>query len=57
VILKIRDASLSTMFLVRNGSDNTISIPVGYVHANEGHVECGLILIQSKLGMRLERQN
>jgi hypothetical protein len=57
MILKIRDASMSTMLLVHNGSDNTLSIHGGYVHVNEGHVECGSRLLQSKLGIRLERHN
>jgi len=57
VIFKIRDADSSTMFLVHNGSDNTISIPGGYVYDNENYVECGMIVVKSLLGPRLERQN
>ena len=45
------------MFLVHNGSDNTISIPSGYVYDNENHVDCGLRVVQSLLGLRLERYN
>ena len=48
---------MSTLFIVHNGPDNTLSIHDGYVHVSEGHVECGLRLIQSKLGIRLERRN
>ena len=55
--LKIRDASVSTMFLVHTGSDNKLSIPGSYVHGNEGHVECGLRLTHSKPVIRLERHN
>ena len=57
VMFKIRDAYSSTMFLVHKGSDNTISIPGGYVCCNENHIECGLRLVNSLLGLRLERQN
>jgi hypothetical protein len=39
------------------GSDDTISIPDGYVCFNENHLECGLRLVKSLLGLRLERQN
>ena len=42
VIFKIRDTSSSTMFLVHNGTDNTISIIGGYVNDKENHIECGL---------------
>jgi len=42
VIFKIRDVASSKVFLVHNGSDNTISIPGGYVYNNKNHVECGL---------------
>ena len=55
VVLKMRNTSASTIFLVHNGSDNTLSFHGSYVHDNEGHVEFGLRLIQSKLGIRLER--
>ncbi len=34
VILKIRDADQSMIFLVNNSSDNTISVPGGYVNDN-----------------------
>jgi hypothetical protein len=57
VIFKIRDADSSTMFLAHKGSDNTISIHGGYVHDNDNHVECGLRVAMSLLGLRLERQN
>ncbi len=36
------------MFLVHNGSDNTISIPGGYAHDNENYVECGLRVVRKK---------
>ena len=52
VILKIRDAYSSTMFLVHTDSDNTISIPDGYVCSNENHIECGLRVVKSLLGLR-----
>ncbi len=57
VVFKIRDADSSMMFLVHNGLDNTISIPGGYVHDNESHIECGLRVVKSLLRLRLERQN
>jgi hypothetical protein len=57
VIFKIRDADSSTMFLVHKGSDNTISILGGYVYDNKNHIECGLRVVKSLLGLRLERQN
>ena len=57
MIFKIRGADLSTMFLVHNGSYNAISIPGGYVYDNENHVECGLRVVKSLLGLRLEIQN
>jgi hypothetical protein len=57
VIFKIGDADSITMFLVHNGSDNTISIPGGYVYDNENHGECELRVVKSLLGLRLERQN
>jgi len=57
VIYKIRDASSSTMFLVRKGSDNTTSIPGGYVCCNESNIERELRLVKSLLGLRLETQN
>ena len=57
VVLKIRDATMSTMLLVHNGFNNTFSIPGSYVHDDGGHVECGLRHIQSKLGIRIERHN
>jgi len=53
VIFKLIYAFSSTMFLVHKGSDNTISIPCGYVCCNEIHVECGLRLVHSLLGLRL----
>jgi hypothetical protein len=56
-IFKIRDAFSSTMFLVHKVSDNIILILGGYVCCNKSHVECGLRLAQSLLGLRLERQN
>ena len=45
------------MFLVHKGSDNAISIPGGYVNVHEHHVECGLRVVHSLLGIRLQRQN
>jgi len=57
VIFRIRDACLNTMFLVLKGSDNTISILVGYVRDNEGHVECGFRFVKSLLEIRLEIRN
>jgi hypothetical protein len=57
VIFKIRYALSSTMFLVHTDSDNTFSISGGYVCDNKSHAECGLRLVQSLLGIRLERQN
>ena len=46
------------MCLVHKGSDNTISIPSGYVCCNENHLECGVRLVNKYLlGIRLERQN
>jgi len=45
------------MFLVHNGLENAISIPGGYVHDNENHIECALRVVKSLLGLRLERQN
>jgi len=57
VMFKIRDAYSSTMFLVHNGSDNTISISGGYAHDNENYVECGLRVVKSLLELRRERQN
>ena len=44
-------------FLLHNGLDTTISIPGGYAHDNENHIECGLRVVQSLLGLRLERHN
>ena len=57
VIFKIRDAFLSTMFLLHKGSDNTISIPNGYVRDIKIRVECGLCLVKLLLGIRIQRQN
>ena len=57
VIFKIRDADSSTLFLVHNGSDNTLSIPGGYFDDDENHIECGLRVVNSLLGLRLERHN
>jgi hypothetical protein len=57
VILKIRDAESSMMFLAHNGFTNTISIPSTYVRVNESLIECGLRVILSFLGVRLERHN
>jgi hypothetical protein len=57
MIFRIRDADSSTMFLVHNGFDNTISIPSRYVYDNENYVEYGLRVVKSLLGLRLERQN
>jgi hypothetical protein len=57
VIFKIRDADSSMMFLVHSWLDNTISIPGGYAHDNENHMECGLRVVKSLLGLRLERHN
>jgi len=57
VMFKIRDASSSTMFLVHKGSDNTNSILGRYVFCNESHIECGLRIVESFLGIRIERQN
>ena len=57
VTFKIKDAFSSAMFIVHKGFDNTVSIPGGYVHNNEGHVECGLRLVQSLLRLRLEGHN
>jgi hypothetical protein len=48
---------MSSIFLVHNGFDNILSILGSYVHDNGGRVECGVRLIQSKLGIRLERHN
>ena len=39
VIFKIRDPNSSMMFLENNGLDNTISIPGGYTHDTENHIE------------------
>jgi len=57
VILKVRDADSSTMFLVHKGSNNTISIIGGNFYDNKSYVECGLRVFKSLLGLRLERQN
>ena len=57
VFLKIRDVSMSTIFLAHNGFDSTLSIHGSDVHDNEGRVEYGLRIIQCKPGMRLERHN
>jgi len=57
VIFKIRDVDSSTMFLVHTISDNTFSIPGGYVYDNENHIECKLRVVKSLLGLRLKRQN
>ncbi len=54
VILKIRDADQHMMFLVHNGSENAISIPGGYVNEHENHIECGLRVVNSLLGIRVE---
>ena len=43
------------MFLVHNGLDNTISIPGVYAHDNENRIECGLRVVKSLSGLRLER--
>ncbi len=48
---------MSTMLLVHKEFDNTLSTPGIYVHDNEDRVECALRLIQSKLGISLERHN
>ena len=45
------------MFLLHKGSDNTISVPGGYIRCNEKHIECGLRLVKSCLKFRLEKQN
>jgi len=45
------------MFLVHNGPDKAISILGGYAYDNENHVECGLRVVKSLLGLRFERQN
>ena len=45
VIFKIIDVASSTVFLVHNGSDNTISILGGYVYNNKNHVECDLRVV------------
>jgi hypothetical protein len=57
VILKIRDAESSMMFLAHNGSTNTISFSGTYVRDNENLIECGLRVILSLLGVRLDRHN
>ena len=57
VIFKIRDVDSNTMYFLNNSSDNTISILGGYVYDNENHVECGLRVVKSLLGLRLEIQN
>jgi len=57
VIFKIRDAEQSMMLLVHNGLNNSISIPGGYVKDNENHIECGLRVVTSLLGIRLQRHN
>jgi hypothetical protein len=57
VIFKIRDADQSMMFLVHNGSDNAISIRGGYVNDNENHIECGLRVVKSLLGICLHKHN
>ena len=43
----------STMCLVHNGSNKTISIPGGYVYDNSNHGECSLRVVKSLLGLRL----
>ena len=45
------------MCLAHNGSTNTKTIPSAYVHVNENHIECGLQVVTSFLGLRLERHN
>ena len=57
VIFRIRDADSSMMFLVHNGLDNIISIAGGYAHDNENNIECGLRVVNSLLGLRLEIHN
>jgi hypothetical protein len=57
VIIKIRDAESSMMFLAHNGLTNTISLPGTYVRDTKTLNECGLRVILSFLGVRLERQN
>jgi hypothetical protein len=57
VTFKIRDADQSMMLLVHNGLNNSISIPGGYVKDNENHIECGLRVVTSLLGIRLQRHN
>ena len=57
VIFKIRDSFSNTMFLVHKEIVNTISILGGHVHDKENYIECGLRLVRSLLGLRLERQN
>jgi len=57
MIFKLREADLSMMFLVHTGLDRTISIPGGYAHDNKNRIECGLRVVKSLLGLRLEIYN
>ena len=57
VVLRLRDARSETMFLTHRGSDNTITVPGGYMRQLENPYSCGLRIVLSQLGIRLERHN